>query len=345
MNHVDLKYTGILSSRLDLFKVKQHNPYRANFRCPICGDSQKSKTKARGWLLEKDNSALFYCHNCGASHNLRGLLKAIDTNLFNEYVVDSLLEKGVRKEVKPERKVKPLETLKQKRPNFDKKGSPLKLIKKVSSLQPNHMCRKYLDERKIPTNQHYKLYYAPEFNRWVNSILPNKLPELEKDSPRLVMPFIDKKGNIFGFNARAFNPYELRYITIMLDEDSSKIFGLNELNSSRKYYVVEGPIDSLFLSNCVAMAGADGNASGLPNSENAVFIFDNEPRNREIVARMSKTINQDLSICIWPEKIQEKDINDMILSGMTAREIHKIINENTYYGLEAKLKLSFWRKC
>jgi len=345
MNHVDLKYANILSSRLELFKIKQNSPYRANFRCPICGDSQKSKHKARGWILEKDNSAIFYCHNCGASHNLRNFLRAVDHNLFNDYVIDTVAEKyeSPKRLYKPN--AKPLDKLKHKRPAFTKKDSPLRGIKKVSSLPHNHMCRKYIEERKIPTNQQWRMYYAPNFNSWVNTLIPNKLPELENDSPRLVMPFINRRGEVFGFNARAFNPYELRYITIMLDEDSSKIFGLDVVDTTKKYYVAEGPLDSMFISNCMAMAGADGNASGLPNPENAVFIFDNEPRNKEIVSRMEKCIASGYKLCIWPDRVVDKDINDMILSGLTIREVQDIINSNTYHGLEGKLKISFWRKC
>jgi hypothetical protein len=232
-----------------------------------------------------------------------------------------------------------------KAPNFKKKGSPLLKIKKVSSLNYDHKVKIYVQKRRIPASEQYKLYYAPKFNEWVNSIIPGKLPKLEKDSPRLVMPFIDKEGNLFGFNARAFRDSELRYITIMIDEDMPKIFGLDTVNFNKKYYVIEGPIDSLFIDNAVAMAGADGNAKGLENTENAVFVFDNEPRNKEIVSRMERCIDKGYNICIWPEKVLDKDINDVILSGATPADIKQMIDDNTYRGLEGKLQLSYWKKC
>jgi transcription elongation factor Elf1 len=346
MNATDLKYAGILSTRLERFSIKETNPYRANCRCPICGDSQKSKLKARGWILEKDNSALYYCHNCGASLSLRNFLKAVDHNLHNEYIIDTALDKKARRELfQPKAEVKPLDTLKMKAPSFKKKGSPLLKIKKVSSLNYDHKVKIYVQKRRIPASEQYKLYYAPKFNEWVNSIIPGKLPKLEKDSPRLVMPFIDKEGNLFGFNARAFRDSELRYITIMIDEDMPKIFGLDTVNFNKKYYVIEGPIDSLFIDNAVAMAGADGNAKGLENTENAVFVFDNEPRNKEIVSRMERCIDKGYNICIWPEKVLDKDINDVILSGATPADIKQMIDDNTYRGLEGKLQLSYWKKC
>jgi len=202
-----------------------------------------------------------------------------------------------------------------------------------------------VQNRQIPASKQYKLYYAPKFNEWVNSIIPGKLPTVENDKPRLIMPFIDKAGNLFGFNARAFGNDELRYITIMIDEDMPKVFGLDDVDFSKKYYVAEGPIDSLFLSNAVAMAGADGNASGLESTENAVFIFDNEPRNKEIVARMEKCLDRGYKVCIWPKNVLQKDINDVIMTGVTQASLELIIDNNTFSGLEGKLQLTYWRKC
>ena len=342
MNIVDLKYSGILSTRLERFSIKSHTPYRANCRCPICGDSQKNKHKARGWILEKDNSAIYYCHNCGASLSLRNFLKNVDSNLYNEYVVDIALEKGYKTKI--QEPIKPLDTLTKSRPKFTKMGSPLLKIKKVSSLDFSHPAKKYVQKRRIPANKQYKLYYAPKFENWTNSLVPNKLPT-KQVKPRLVLPFIDKKGNVFGYQGRAFDADSIRYITIMLDDDMPKVFGLDSVDFDRKYYVLEGPLDSLFLDNAVAMAGADGNASGLDNVNNAIFVFDNEPRNAEIVRRMEKCLDKGYKVCIWPNNVVDKDVNDMILSDMRAVDVQMTIDMNTYSGLEGKLQLSYWRKC
>lgn len=343
MNLVDLKYSGILSTRLERYTVKSHSPYRANVRCPICGDSQKSKFKARGWILEKDNSAIYYCHNCGASMGMSNFLKTIDTNLYNDYVVDIALEKGYRKKEEP--KEKPLDKLLKRQPKFTKKGSPLLSIKKISQLSADHPAREYVNSRKIPVNKHFQLYYTPKFETWTNSLIPGKLPEKEV-KPRLVLPFIDSKGVVFGYQGRAFDKKSIRYITIMLDEDMPKVFGLNTVDFNKRYYVVEGPIDSLFLSNAVAMAGADGNAAGLENKKNAVFVFDLEPRNAEIVKRMQNVIDQGYSVCILPHSLHKygKDLNEFVINGIKAVDLETIINNNTYSGLEAKLAMTIWKK-
>jgi len=338
MNFVDVKYVNLLSNRLDRFTVKSTMPYRVNCRCPICGDSQKNKSKARGWLLEKDNSAIYYCHNCNASMGLRKFLQQVDPTLYNDYIVDTKLESVSKTEVA----TKPLDTITQKVPEFRKVNSPLLKIRKVSQLTPTHGAKLYVEKRLIPTSSHHRLYYAPKFNAWVNSIVPDKLTG-EKDGPRLILPFI-KDGRMFGFQGRAFDKTSLRYITIMLDESMPKIFGLDTVNLKQKHYIVEGPIDSLFIPNSIAMAGADGNSKGLDYPENAVYIFDNEPRNKEIVARMSKIVERGQKVCIWPTHVRENDINDMILSGLSSADIKLIIDNNTYSGLDGKLQLSEWRK-
>jgi transcription elongation factor Elf1 len=336
VDFVDLQYAMMLSNRLNMFKVKSTHPYKVNFRCPICNDSQKSKHKARGWLLEDNKNAFrFHCFNCGASLGFRNFLKSVDQLVYNDYVTEKFKQEVVENNGK-----QPQQT-EFKKPIFKDVGH-LKKIKKISQLQHDHPVRQYIDKRQIPTNQHYRLYYAPKFKTWINSILPDKFTASTKDEPRLILPFLDENGKMFGVSARGFDPNGLRYITIMFDETKSKIFGLDKVDFDKTYIVTEGAIDSLFLSNAIAMAGADGNVSGLKNIENAIFCFDAESRNTEIRKRMEKLIRQGHRVCIWPHNLPGKDINEMHLAGV--ENIEKIIIDNSYKGLEAQLRLASWRK-
>lgn len=336
---IDLQHATQLSNRLERFSIKATNPYKINFRCPICGDSQKSKAKARGWLLEdiKDQSFHFYCHNCGASLGFHNFLKTVDPMVYKDYLSAKYVGK-VRQSsnTTPEVAADIFKT--QTTHNF---SDPLKKIKKISQLRYDHPVKAYINKRQIPPEQHYRMYYAPKFMTWINTILPGKFPNVSKDHPRLIMPFLDKNGKCFGVSGRGFDPDGLRYITIMF-EDRPKIFGLDKVDFNKPYKIVEGAIDSFFVNNAVAMAGADGNANGVENTKNATFVFDNEPRNKEIHKRMDKAIQNGYSVCIWPSNIEQKDINDMHLNGIT--NIDEIIKRNTFDGLVAKLKLSMWRK-
>jgi transcription elongation factor Elf1 len=338
VDFVDIQYAQMLSGRLDNWRIKHTSPYRINFRCPICGDSKKKRSLARGWLLERDNVLVFYCHNCHASQGFSYFLKGQDQQLYNDYVAEKFVKKA-----NTSIKTTSVDDDKWKasKPVFKKKYvDPLSKIKKVSSLKFDHPVKRYIEKRKIPAQHHYRLYYAQKFQAWINEVVPNKFPNIIKDEPRLVIPFIDEDGKCFGVSARSFDPNtSLRYIIIMF-EDKPKIFGLDKVDMNQPYYIVEGAIDSMFLSNAIAMNGAEGNSNSA--NQNAVYVFDAEPRNKEIHARMEKVIKNGYKICIWPTDVPAKDINDMYLNGLT--EVEKLIEENTYQGLVAELKLSAWRK-
>lgn len=346
MHFVDLKYSNLLSNSLERFKVKSNLPYRANFRCPLCGDSQKSKIKARGWILEHNNHAYFCCHNGCGNKSFGEFLETLNPILHQEWTVEKLLDKnGLRSNT--DQAVND-SVYKKAAPKFRAlgAGSPLLKIKKISSLPFDHPAKKYVVDRLIPPEVHFRLYYVPKFKKFVNSIIPNKMENEEVDEPRLIIPFIDQKGNLFGFQGRSFVPDAfLRYITIMFDDDHAKIFGQDQCKFEEKYYVFEGPLDSLFIKNSIAMAGSALDPRLLPNPENAVFVFDNEPRKPEIVAKIEKCIDLGFQVALWGPKIKHKDVNDMILKGgMTASRVKWEIDRRTFTGLEAKLEFSEWRK-
>ena len=91
MDLVDSKYIGVVSSRLLKFKRVKADLY--NFRCPICGDSQKHKNKARGYLYAVKADMNFRCHNCGASMTFSNFLKEVDPVVHKQYIVERVKNK------------------------------------------------------------------------------------------------------------------------------------------------------------------------------------------------------------------------------------------------------------
>jgi len=339
LDPTELEFVAEIAPRLDMFKVKSFNPYKANFRCPVCGDSAVSKYKARGWFLQQHNNEnlWFFCHNCYANKPFHIFLREFDIGIYKNYLVRKYV-------AKTERENAPF----QLRPVIPDPHPPIKTddalsrIKRMCDLNRHHGAYKYVKERRIPETTYRRIFYAPKFVRWIHSIDITKLKNVA-DHPRLVFPMMDNSGRMFGLSARTIRPEDgMRYITLMFDKTMPKIFGLDSVDFTERYYITEGAIDSLFLRNAVAMAGADGNTDGLDFIENGVFVFDSEPRNKEIHKRMERVISKGHSICIWPPHTKGKDINEMILSG--AYNIERIINENTFKGIEASLMLSKWRK-
>jgi hypothetical protein len=158
----------------------------------------------------------------------------------------------------------------------------------------------------------------------------------------MVIPFRDSNGDIFAYQGRAFGKEKPKYITIRLDESVPKIFGLDRVDTSRDIFVVEGPIDSLFIPNCIAVAQSDLRVPQYKNK--AVLVPDNEPRNREVIKQIEQAVDEGYRVVVWPDYVRQKDINDMILSGMDAPEIMEIIHNNTLQGLSAKVALQTWKK-
>jgi hypothetical protein len=256
-----------------------------------------------------------------------------DPMLYNDYVAQKFVANTTSEDTKDT-----TESFKTQAPKF--KSNPLKKIKKVSQLPFDHPVKRYIEKRKIPPHHHYRLYFAQKFKTWINEIIPGKFEYVGKDEPRLIIPFLDERGNCFGVSARGFNPDGIRYITIMFEE-RQKIFGLDKVNFNHPYYIVEGAIDSFFLENAISMNGAEGTTHDIQQIENGIFVFDAEPRNKEIHKRMEKVIKNGHKICIWPHDVPGKDINEMFLSGINPE---KLIEENTYQGLQAELKFATWRK-
>jgi transcription elongation factor Elf1 len=341
IDFVEIKYAQLLAGRLDNYRVKSHAPYKINFRCPICGDSEKSKSKTRGWLIEKNNGFYFYCHNGCGSRSFNQFLKSQDNMLFNDYIAEKFMSKNTSNSKKEKERTITGDMFTAPKFNKEKPVDPLKKIKKISQLEWNHPIKRYINRREIPTNQHYRMYFAKKFQAWINTIIPDKFPNIKKDEPRLVIPFLDEDGKMFGCSARGFDPNGIRYISIMFDE-RPKVFGLDTVDFNREYFILEGALDSMFIENSVAMAGADGNIGGFENIENAVFVFDSEPRNNQIHKLMTKIIKSGYKICIWPDNVPGKDINEMFLNGV--KSPRKLIKENTYFGLTAEAKFSAWRK-
>jgi len=327
-SYIDVKYVNIISPFLQQFKKK--GDFLWNFRCPYCGDSQKSRTKARGFVYRKKNDLFYKCHNCGVGTTLGKLIEHLDSKSYKDYIMERYKSgvKTVNKE--PE--------FKFNEPVFRSKDI-CSTLNSLSELGEDHPARKIIDRRNLPISSYKDLFLCPEFYKFTNKLIPNKFPSLDGDHPRLLIPFRDEKGEVFAYQGRAFGDEKPKYLTIKLQE-RDKIFGLDKIDKRKEVLVVEGPLDSLFLDNCIAVAGAD-----VPNLDcDFTVVFDNEPRNKELLKQVEKTINRGHKICLWPEGMEYKDINDMILGGYTKEEIQDLIKHNTYQGATATLWFTRWRK-
>ena len=321
MDMIDSKYINLVSSRLQRFKRVKADLY--NFRCPICGDSQKNKSKTRGYLYAIKANVNYKCHNCGASMSLNNFIKQIDPVIAKQYAFEKFKDGHTGRNFVTEEP-----TFNFEAPKFKKKLD----LPKASTVP---IAKLYLEKRKLnPT----KFYYADKFKAWTNS-LKETFEDVNYDEPRIIIPLF-YKDNLVGFQGRSLGPNKVKYITVMINDNAPKIYGLDEIKKESPVYITEGPFDSSFIKNSIAMCGADADVHKWGVS-NPVWIYDNEPRNNEIVKRISNTISKGDKVVIWPSNINEKDINDMVLSGHNVQEL---VESNIYNGLEANLKFNIWKR-
>ena len=323
MDIIDSKYIGLVSSRLQKFKRVKPNLF--NFRCPICGDSQKHKNKARGYFYQVKTNTNFKCHNCGASASFNNFLKQIDATLHKQYTMEKFKEgfAGGKNFVVDEPK------LEFKKPVFRKKLD----LPKATEVP---IAKEYLEKRKLDPS---KFYFAHKFKEWANT-QKQTFDTIGRDESRIIIPLHDTEKNLIGFQGRSLGPNSVKYITVMINEDAPKIYGLDKIDNEKPIYIIEGPFDATLVQNAVAMCGSDLDIGSFGWSD-YIYVYDNEPRNREIVNRIAKTIDGGNKVVIWPTSIEQKDINDMVLGG---QNIMNVLESNTYSGLKAKIKFNNWKR-
>lgn len=340
MLYIDTKYVSLLSYKLRNFKQKSQNYWQCS--CPICGDSKKDPRKARGYIMLHKTTLMYKCHNCGLSCSFGNLLKRVDSNLYSDYTLEKY--KDTTSNNTPYAKIS-LEDIFKEEPKELTDGI-LNSIESVDRLPVTHPALVYLVKRKIPRDKWNLFYFAPKFKTFTNDALgKNKFPNTDNDIPRLVIPFFNPHGKCFMFQGRAFGSEEPKYFTIKIDDDAEKVYGLERVDYSNRVYVTEGPIDSLLVPNGLAVAGSTLDTALTRSIKgNVTLIPDNEPRNKEIMNQVKGYIDKGYSVCLWPDNIVEKDINEMVLSGKSPESVLETINNNTYQGLAALLRYNEWRK-
>ena len=335
MLYIDIEFSRRLGVQLRNFKDKGNNLF--NFSCPLCGDSKKNKRKARAYFYQKKMSMFFKCHNCGRGTTLGKLISQVDSALGEEYRLEKFRE-GSHPNApvkKPPVSVQQNELAKKVEDNYIG-------LKSVSSLTHDHIAWNFCERRLIPYPCRKELYFAPHFKTWVQTKSDNPRYAELADDPRLVIPFYDANGKMFAVQGRSLMKAGIRYLTVKFEEDEQKVYGQERWNPHKRTYVVEGPIDSLFIDNCLAVAGADLTEYDLLNKELTTLVFDNEPRNYITVKKISSAIDRGWTVFIPPEDFLGKDINEAILNGH--RGIQSTIDGNSFTGAVASLKLSQWKK-
>ena len=343
----DSKYVRLVSSRLRNFKQKNTNLW--NFSCPYCGDSKTNKLKARGYMYAKGNDLFYRCHNCGVGTNVANFLKHVDPSVHDEYIMEKYKSGTANTSNTHQWKPESTPRIVTQPPKFGhiEKRRIFEHAEWVSDLPSGHFCLNYVQNRDIPKEHYDKLLFTSNYKAFCDALIPDHGKELVEDA-RLIIPFYNYQNELIAVSGRALenSSYKLRYVTLRTNDSTDKlIYGVDRVDLTKRVYLVEGPIDSLFLDNCVASGDANlGLTVKNIHAKEVTLVFDNEPRNKEVCKLIENAIKSNNNVVIWPDGIEGKDINEMVLNGMSTGEIQEIIDSNTFYGLEAIAKFTFWKK-
>lgn len=330
MDPTALKYANMVGGRLERFRRVGDGQF--NFRCPMCGDSQTSKTKARGYLFINDKPN-YHCFKCGEHYRFAEFLELIAPDLHQEYVFERFRDGSSGPEPNGARqRTKPAET-----PSEPQEHPLEQFLTQLTDLNPGHKARKYVEDRLIPREQYDRLRFV---NKW--GLIDTRYPV---GDARLVLSFRNRYGSLVALTGRSLDDKEPRYVTKTLMQDQPKVFGWDKVKTGQTIYAVEGPIDSLFLPNCIAVGGNNFLTLGevFPGAD-LVVVFDNQPRHREVIDLMKRVIDRGLQVSILPDSLPGKDINEMVLNGASTEQIKWLVDQSRCSGLRAALRMAEWKK-
>lgn len=327
-------YAAMLSDRVERFKKVRPGQY--NMRCPFCGDSQKSKTAARGYLYTNTAKPNFHCFNEGCHRPFDKFLEEVAPDLYQQYLLDRVKTGGYQGRRAYGGKTQA---------PFSERHKTAKLLVskgliRLDQLENDHQAVAYITSREIPKHQWKRLWYIDTMAR------------LEPDNPhpstnRLAIPIQDRHCHLIAITCRALDPNaKLRYLTHTVVPNVPQVFGVEDVDISQTVFAVEGPIDSLFLPNSVAATGTsmDRISTVLPMAD-IVYVFDNQPRHRDVVSKMKDALERGLKLFIPPERISGKDINQMVLNReVTIEDLPWLISQHAHSGLSGLAQLGQWKK-
>lgn len=337
---VQLRWIQMLSPSLERFGWTVQNKSAA-FRCPLCGDSKSNPRKTRGsfYFIPKPQIFAFKCFNCSASMSLGNFIKQQFPHFYQEYKLEMFKERGGNDwDAVPAQK----ETVVEKKIVQVSEGA----LHRLSELADDHPAVRYCKDRLIPKRAFSRIFFTQNFAKSVIELDPEQLTKKMPYDQRIVFLMTDRAGDVVGVQGRAIGESQIRYMTIMFNDDSSKMFGLDLIKPELPVFVNEGVIDSLFLPNSIAVCGGDVNASLLSHlDKKRVYVaLDNEPRHRDTIKRMEKAIDDGFRVCFWDVDSGLKDINAMVEAGFTPKDLMIHITRHSLAGPMAKMKLRQWKK-
>lgn len=316
----------------DVHKASSNHYYA---KCPYCKQKGLS-TRDRKFYILTTKGVNVYCHRCGVRKSFANFLSDFYPSMLESIKGEIYLGKKVESELILE-PVKPKEII---------KATP-EILKSLLRISGNKDAEDYCRSRKFPSMVFNEFYYCENYRKFLfENHLIEKEPFKSKDK-RIVIPYYDDKGQLTHIQGRAIDKSDkFRYMTITLIENTPKIWGLDKINKNTNIKICEGVFDAIFVNNSLAVGSAFTDLKFLMEKgielKNVTFCFDHDiETNPQLKIAADKYLSMGAKLFFW-EKFKNykiKDFNDYILEGNSIEALNKMIDNNSYAGLVAKVRL------
>jgi hypothetical protein len=313
---------------------KSNNSYEAG--CPICREGNSWNKKRRLYYLPE--SGVMCCHNCGWYSNTMKWVLEVSGLTYNEIV----------NEIKAnEFNVIDISTETVSVSSFEVESLPKDSINLLSKQQVD-----YYHDNKI-VQQAVQYIKSRKLDTAVNAppaIYLSLTDSVHKN--RVCLPSYDTNNKVVYYQTRSFLENDDRPKYLSKINSPKNVYGIENVTDIHKYiYLFEGPIDSFFIENGVAIYGIQENSTqSLTEYQrdilskyyymNTVWVLDNQHIDTASREKTKLLLDRGENVFIWPRSLSKfKDFNEMCMKYNLDEIDHKFIESRTFSGSDAKMQL------
>lgn len=287
-----------------------------NAGCPVCKEGKHLGKKKRLYFYTKTNS--FYCFNCNKSWSAFTWLREA-CNLSYKEIEGELLSNNYRIDVSTSL--------------FDNKKNYTSSTLPHDSINLNDVTQTSYFKDNIYVQAALKIIIDRKLNTAINrpkNFYISLTDFIHKN--RLCIPFYNS-NDIEYYQTRALDNNLPKYLNKLNTEKT--IYGINNINPNLDYiFIFEGPIDSMFVENGVAVTGLNITKKQTAELDQyplhkKIWVLDNQNIDAAAQKKTEELLVNKTSVFIWPKNIKCKDFNELALLLNQNSISHKFILNNT----------------
>jgi hypothetical protein len=309
------------------------NSYQAS--CPICREGKSWLKKQRCYYIVKKN--IIHCHNCGWHGNPVNWIMEVSGDSFSQVMSSSQDYDTVN--------IENFSKPKNKKIDYE---LPCDCIDIEDEEQLEFFNYEPVIKKALEVLNHRRLLSA--INR------PKKYYVTLNDfvhENRLIIPFYDENNKIVFYQSRKLLDSDKKAKYLSKKDSERSLFNIDKVDENIPYiFITEGPLDSTFIRNGIALAGISESGSDIFTEKQKlqiqlfplhelIFVLDNQWNDQTSKKKSKALLEAGKRVFVWPKEYREfKDLNDVCVAYKLDEFPYKFIQKNSYSGMTGKMKIS-----